>query len=138
MKKAEPPSSSCSFYWPLTIAELHKTAFSLILKSGAETLYFLKYMDTNLVLRMFKNLSKSLTVTGNILGCCEFRVGDYCGEAKAVTVSITTRGKRCFGCFVCGLAGGGYFLHQMERVDQQIAHPQTDGACVYVTPEYLS
>lgn len=42
-------------------------------RPGAEPLCFLKYTDTNLFLRIFKTLPKSLIVTRNTLGCCKFR-----------------------------------------------------------------
>lgn len=75
---------------------------------------FLKYIDTNLVLRIFKNLSKSLTVTGNILGCCKFRVGDYCGRAKAMTIPLTTSGKVLLWLFCLSNSWWWLFLHRVE------------------------
>lgn len=80
--------SSPHHYWPSPSILLLD-----LCKVYCRASFFLKYIDINWVLRIFKNLSKSLTVTGNILGCCKFRVGDYCGRAKAMTVLLTTTRK---------------------------------------------
>lgn len=125
-----PHSSSSASH----LTGLHNTAFSNSKMSNAEPLYFLKYTDTNLVLRIFKNLLKSLTVTGNTLEYRKFKVGDYYGEAEERTVPITTGRKCCFGCFVCwGTSGAS----DRERIGQW-THPLTAGACVCMTPKYLS
>lgn len=113
-KQNQTHSSSCSLWQLSLLLPFNSSILLPSEKYGAEALYFLKYVDTYWVLRILKNFSKSLTVTGNTLGCCKFRVGDYCKKAKAIPVFLITSGKLLLRLFCLSNSWRWLFLHQIE------------------------